>query len=286
MPAERRRIAKTRSITLEGVTTNNLKNVTVQFPLSVFVCVTGVSGSGKSSLVERNARPGAGAKAGRPRAEARPASRACAARARSTRSSRSINRRSAARRGAIRPRTPACSTKSARSSPPRATPSSAATRPGRFSFNVKGGRCEECQGQGQQKIEMNFLPDLYVPCPVCEGKRFNRQTLEIRYKDRSIADVLDMRIDEAAVFFENFPVLARLLELLAGSRPGLHDARAVVEHALRRRGAAHQAGRRTQPRRYRQNALHPRRTDHRPALRRHQKTARRARAAWSIWATR
>ncbi len=87
-------------------------------------------------------------------------------------------------------------------------------RTGRFSFNVKGGRCEECQGQGQQKIEMNFLPDLYVPCPVCEGKRFNRQTLEIRYKDRSIADVLDMRIDEAAGFFENFPVLARLLGCL------------------------------------------------------------------------
>jgi excinuclease ABC subunit A len=85
---------------------------------------------------------------------------------------------------------------------------------GRFSFNVKGGRCEECQGQGQQKIEMNFLPDLYVPCPVCEGKRFSRQTLEIRYKDRSIADVLDMRIDEAAAFFENFPVLARLLQCL------------------------------------------------------------------------
>ncbi|MEN6498746.1 MAG: hypothetical protein ABFD16_30945 [Thermoguttaceae bacterium] len=82
---------------------------------------------------------------------------------------------------------------------------------GRFSFNVKGGRCEECQGQGQQKIEMNFLPDLYVTCPACQGKRFNQQTLEVLYRDQSIADVLDMRVDDARGFFENFPVIDRLL---------------------------------------------------------------------------
>jgi len=87
-------------------------------------------------------------------------------------------------------------------------------RAGRFSFNVKGGRCEQCQGQGQQKIEMNFLPDLYVTCPVCEGKRFNRQTLEVKYRGYSIADVLDMRIDESVAFFENFPTIARLLNCL------------------------------------------------------------------------
>jgi len=85
---------------------------------------------------------------------------------------------------------------------------------GRFSFNVKGGRCEACQGQGQRRIEMNFLPDLYVDCPVCEGKRFNRQTLEICYRGRSIADVLDMQVEEAAEFFGNFPAITRLVRSL------------------------------------------------------------------------
>ncbi len=85
---------------------------------------------------------------------------------------------------------------------------------GRFSFNVKGGRCEECQGQGIQRIEMNFLPDLLVTCPACQGARFNRQTLEVRYRGLSIADVLNLRIDEAVDFFQNFPQIVRLLASL------------------------------------------------------------------------
>ena len=176
-----------------------------RFPLAALVCVTGVSGSGKSSLVNETLARALAPPAGRARAPSRARTAACAAPARSTSWSRSTSRPSAARRAAIRPPTPACSTKSARCSPARAKRGSAATRPGRFSFNVKGGRCEECQGQGMQQIEMNFLPDLYVPCPACEGARFNRQTLEVRYRGQSIADVLDMRVDEAVEFFENFP---------------------------------------------------------------------------------
>jgi excinuclease ABC subunit A len=213
VPDTRRRIAKIRSITLEGVMTNNLKDLTVQFPLSALVCVTGVSGSGKSSLLNET-----------------------------------LARALVRRMGGLAPKPgPHKSLRGANQidkvvqidqlpigRTPRSNPATytgvfdeirkvfAGTRDarqrgyksGRFSFNVKGGRCEECQGQGQRKIEMNFLPDLYVSCPVCEGKRFNRQTLEIHYRDRSIADVLDMLVDDAADFFQNFPVISRMIESL------------------------------------------------------------------------
>ncbi len=210
LPKQRRRTAKTRSITIEGVTTNNLKEITVRVPLSALVCVTGVSGSGKSSLLNETLaralvrRLGGIAPKPGPHTSLRGASQIDkvvqvdqSPIGRTPRSNPATytglfdevrkvftNTRDAKRRG---------------------------YKAGRFSFNVRGGRCEQCQGQGQQKIEMNFLPDLYVPCPECEGKRFNRQTLEIRYRDRSIADVLDMQVDEAAEFFQNFPVIARLL---------------------------------------------------------------------------
>jgi excinuclease ABC subunit A len=210
---KRRRIAKTRAITLEGASANNLKHITVQFPLSVLACVTGVSGSGKSSLLQETLaralvrRLGGIAPKPGPFDALRGASQIDkvvqvdqSPIGRSPRSNPATytgvfdeirkvfaNTRDARRRG---------------------------YRAGRFSFNVKGGRCEECQGQGLRKIEMNFLPDLFVACPVCEGKRFNQQTLEIRYRDRSIADVLDLRVDDALAFFENFPTLARLLACL------------------------------------------------------------------------
>jgi excinuclease ABC subunit A len=210
VPRQRRRIAKSRSIILEGVRTNNLKNVTAQFPLSALVCVTGVSGSGKSSLLNETLAPALIRRLGGLAPKPGPHT-----------SLRGI--------GAIDKVIQIDQSPIGRS--PRSNPATytgvfdeirkvfAGTREakrrgytaGRFSFNVKGGRCEECQGQGQQKIEMNFLPDLYVTCPACEGKRFNQQTLEVRYRDQSIADVLDMRVDDARSFFENFPVIDRLL---------------------------------------------------------------------------
>jgi excinuclease ABC subunit A len=213
LPQRRRRLAKTRSITIEGVTTNNLKNVTVNIPLSALVCVTGVSGSGKSSLLnETLARAlvrklgGVAPKPG-PFVALRGASQIDKViQIDQTPIGRTPRSNPATYIGAFdEVRKVFANTRDARKRGYRA---------GRFSFNVKGGRCEECQGQGQRKIEMNFLPDLYVTCPVCEGKRFNHQTLEIRYRDCSIADVLDKRIDDARAFFENFPVLARMLGAL------------------------------------------------------------------------
>ncbi len=213
VPTTRRKIAKTRAITLEGATTNNLKNCDVQFPLGVLVCITGVSGSGKSSLLnETFARAihrrliGFGPKPG-PHA--------------SLRGVNQIDKLVEIDQSPIG-RTP-------RSNPATYTgvfdevrrvfvetreARQRGYKSGRFSFNTKGGRCEECQGQGVRRIEMNFLPDLFVVCPVCEGKRFNRQTLEVHYRGLSIADVLDLRIDAAREFFANFPTIHRLLSSL------------------------------------------------------------------------
>ncbi len=210
VPTTRRKLTAKHSITLEGASTNNLKDVTARFPLGALVCVTGVSGSGKSSLVnETLARAitrkltGLGVKPG-------PFT--------SLRGTSMIDRVVEVDQSPIG-RTP-------RSNPATyaglfdeirkvfSTTKLAKLRGykvGRFSFNVKGGRCEACQGQGVRRIEMNFLPDLWVPCELCIGRRFNRQTLEIRYRGKSIADVLDMRLDEAREFFENYPVIARML---------------------------------------------------------------------------
>ena len=213
VPTQRRRIAKTRVITLEGVTTNNLKDVAVQFPLSALVCVTGVSGSGKSSLLQETLARALVRRLGGLAPKPGPH--------KSLRGANQVDKVVQVDQSPIG-RTP-------RSNPATYTgvfdeirkvfantrdARQRGYKSGRFSFNVKGGRCEECQGQGQRKIEMNFLPDLYVSCPVCEGKRFNRQTLEIRYRDRSIADVLDMLIDDAADFFQNFPAISRLIQSL------------------------------------------------------------------------
>jgi excinuclease ABC subunit A len=213
VPARRRRTAKTRSLLIEGATTNNLKHIDARIPLSVLVCVTGVSGSGKSSLVNETLAKalarrlgGAGPKPG-PHSSLRGVSQIDKMiQIDQTPIGRTPRSNPATYTGVFdEVRRVFSGTREARQR---------GYKSGRFSFNVKGGRCEECQGQGMRRIEMNFLPDLTVTCPVCEGARFNHQTLEVRYRGLSIADVLDLRVDDAIQFFENFPQIVRLLASL------------------------------------------------------------------------
>ena len=150
---------------------------------------------------------------------------------------------------------------------------------GRFSFNVKGGRCEACAGDGTIKIEMNFLPDVYVPCEVCHGARYNRETLEVHYKGKTIAEVLDMPIEEAVDFFAAVPAIARHLKTLVEVGLGYVRLGQPATDAVRRRGAAGQAVLRAAEALDRPHRLRPRRADHRPALRGHPQAAAGARPA-------
>ncbi len=149
-------------------------------------------------------------------------------------------------------------------------------QPGRFSFNVKGGRCEACQGDGVIKIEMHFLPDMYVTCEVCHGKRYNRETLDVTFKGKSIADVLDMTVEEGVELFAAVPAVRDKLDHAQRCRPRLHPYRPAGDDALRRRSPAHQARQRTLQKSHRPHPLHPRRADHRPAFPRREKTPRSA----------
>ena len=201
-------------LTLVDAAENNLQNVTVSFPLGCFTCVTGVSGSGKSTLVDDILR----------RALFRYFynSKEKPGRYRALRGLDQLDKAIVIDQSAIG-RTP-------RSNPVTYTGAFAPIREvfaqlptarvrgydaGRFSFNVKGGRCENCEGGGLIKVEMHFLPDVYVECEVCRGRRYNRETLEITYKGKNIADVLDMTVDEAARFFRNVPAISdKLIALL------------------------------------------------------------------------
>ena len=147
-------------------------------------------------------------------------------------------------------------------------------QPGRFSFNVKGGRCENCKGDGILKIEMQFLPDVYVTCEVCKGKRYNREALEIHFKGKSIADVLEMTIAEANEFFSAVPNVAVEAPDAQRRRARIRPSRPAGDDAVRRRGAAGQAGDRALAARDRPDALRPRRADDRAALRRRREAAR------------
>ncbi len=200
-------------ICIEGASHNNLKNVSVKIPLGVFCCVTGVSGSGKSSLVDDILRAGLDRHFGR--------TSDAPGRHKKMSGLEKIGRAIVIDQSPIG-RTP-------RSNPATYTevfgmirnifaklPESRIRgyKPGRFSFNVKGGRCEDCSGDGVKKIEMQFLPDVYVTCTSCNGRRFNRETLGVLYKGRSIADVLEMTVSEAVGFFSAIPSISKILETL------------------------------------------------------------------------
>jgi excinuclease ABC subunit A len=187
-----------------GASQHNLRDVDVEIPVGCFVAVTGVSGSGKSTLVNEIVHKALQNRLHRIRV--RPGSH------------RSIEGLEAFDKVIAIDQSPIGRT-------PRSNPATYtglfdhirdlySQTPGRFSFNVKGGRCETCKGDGTIKIEMHFLPDVYVPCEVCKGRRYNRETLEVRYKGKSIADVLDMSIEEAVGFFSKVPRLYRRLQTL------------------------------------------------------------------------
>ena len=212
IPKERRK-GNGQMIRLTGARGNNLKNVSVDFPLGCFICVTGVSGSGKSTLINDTLQPILSKHFYRALREPKPYD--------SISGLEHIDKVVSVDQSPLG-RTP-------RSNPATYTgvfndiralfvslPEAKIRgyKPGRFSFNVRGGRCEACSGNGYKTIEMNFLPDVYVPCEVCRGKRYNRETLEVRFKGKSIADVLDMTINQAVEFFENQPVILNKIKVL------------------------------------------------------------------------
>ena len=211
IPVPETRRTPTGWMTVKGAQENNLKNIDVKFPLGVLTCVTGVSGSGKSSLVNEILY----------KSLAKQLNRA-----------RTIPGKHKCIEGMEQLDKVICIDQSPIGRTPRSNPATytgvfdmirdlfAATsdakakgyKKGRFSFNVKGGRCETCSGDGILKIEMHFLPDVYVPCEVCQGKRYNRETLEVKYKGKSIYDVLEMTVEEALTFFENVPFVRRKIQ--------------------------------------------------------------------------
>jgi len=202
-----------RAISVRGACGHNLKNVDVDIPIGLMTCVTGVSGSGKSTLINDTLLKMISKTLNGASEEAAPHSDILGL--------DQLDKVVAINQSPIG-RTPRSNpaTYTGIFTPVRelfaGTPEarSRGYTPGRFSFNVKGGRCEACQGDGLIKVEMHFLPDIYVPCDICQGKRYNRETLDIRYKGKTITDVLDMTIEEAMVFFTNIPVVAKKLETL------------------------------------------------------------------------
>jgi excinuclease ABC subunit A len=214
IPALRTPVDDKRKLRIRGATGNNLKSLSVDIPLGLFTCITGVSGSGKSTLINHTLFPVA----------ARVLNKATTHTASPHEAIEGLNLLDKVVDIDQSPigRTPRSNpaTYTGLFTPIRdlfAQTQEARARgyqPGRFSFNVKGGRCEACQGDGVIKVEMHFLPDIYVPCDVCKGKRYNRETLDVRYKDRNINEVLEMTVEDAYAFFEAVPMLERKLKTL------------------------------------------------------------------------
>lgn len=213
VPAERRK-GNGNQLVLEGATGNNLRNVSVKFPLGTFICVSGVSGSGKSTLINETLYPIL-AKHCYPNFKALPMPYKKVAGLEFIDKVIEIDQSPIGRTPRSNPATYCGFFNDIRqlfAMIPEAK--IRGYNAGRFSFNVKGGRCEACQGGGMRVIEMNFLPDVYVPCDTCNGRRYNRETLEIRYKGKSISDVLNMTVDDAVEFFVNVPFLFRRVKTL------------------------------------------------------------------------
>ena len=247
---------------MKGATQNNLKNINVKFPLGQFICVTGVSGSGKSTLVNEvlyksiaKELNGSNIKAGK---------------CKEVKGLENIDKIINIDQSPIG-RTP-------RSNPATYTgvfdyirdlfagTNEAKMRgydKGRFSFNVAGGRCEACSGDGVLKIEMHFLSDIYVPCEVCKGKRYNKETLEVKYKGKTISDVLDMTVEEALEFFKNLPKIKNKIQTLYDVGLGYIKLRSTINNLVRRRSTTCKTSNRTIKETNRKNLVHFRRANNR-----------------------
>ncbi len=213
-PHKKRRPINGKWLTLVGARRNNLKDITVKFPLGLFTCVTGVSGSGKSSLVAQTLQPLLSRELHR--SKDKPGEHDHLEGLDYVTKVVNITQEPIGRTPRSNPATYAGVWGDIRDL--FALTPEAKLRgygKGRFSFNVKGGRCEACKGYGRKKVEMHFLPDVWVTCNVCKGSRFNNETLQIRYKGKSIADVLEMDVDQALAFFSNVPKISRILQTLA-----------------------------------------------------------------------